>query len=184
MKSALIAITFLVAGGCTNSSSGVLGRTVRLDSLCDDFEDTNWHYNYEGGLWRGGNASGRGEPEMITRVATPTGGKSGSTGALEIRTNQNDPDGQADFTTAEFTQKLGRELTRADQPVFIVRVWLPPFEQWNKGLFGNFGFRQTARLNDNSDYYQSIWLVHDGNKPFFFFPNGTVTDFDEIAGRA
>ena len=172
-----------------NSLPNILGRTVRLDVLCDDFEDKDWHYDYHKhigyrGFWR---TDDRGEPDLLKRVDTPDGGKVWSTGALEMRTNQNDNDrepNQDDLLTVEFKDKLGRELTRADQPVFIVRVWLPPFDQWNIGLT-IFGFRQTARLDDNSDYYQSIWLVHDGRKPLFFlrngiaYPNGTQVAFND-----
>lgn len=194
----LVAIPFLLNAATlplqsraeeANSLSGVLGRTVRLDVLCDDFEDKDWHYDYQKhvcyrGFWR---TDDRGEPDLLKHVDTPIGGKVGSTGALEMRTNQNDNDRdptQDDLLTVEFKDKLGRELTRADQPVFIVRVWLPPFDQWNIGLT-IFGFRQTARLNDNSDYYQSIWLAHNGHKPLFFlrngiaYPNGTQVAFND-----
>lgn len=143
-----------------SSLPNVLGRTVRLDALCDDFEDPNWPY--EGGLWRGGNPSGRGSPELITRVTTPTGGKTGSTGALEIRTNEIDSDDfpdQEDFLTVEYTPKLGRKLTPADQPVFMVRVWSPPFHQW--GDYYRFGFRHEYFLESGSKTYSSIFLEYD-----------------------
>lgn len=146
--------------------SDVLGRTVRLNALCDDFEDKDWHYDYQKhscyrGFWR---TDDRGDPKLLARIATPDGGKSGSTGALEIRTNNSDSNhdpNQEDLLTVEFNQKLGSELTRADQPVFIVRVWLPPFDQWSKGQSLNFGFRQTARPSNGSEYYASIWLYHN-----------------------
>ncbi len=161
----------------------VLGRTVRLDALCDDFEDTNWHYDYQEHtcyrrFWQ---PSGRGEPKLLKRVTTPSGGKQGSTGALEIRTNYNANDrhpDQKDLQTAEFEQKLGRKLTRADQPVFIVHVWVPPFDQWTKGC--DFGFRHASRSNKlitsqnkPGDYYPSIWLRHPPDTdPWFWFRIG------------
>lgn len=144
----------------------ILGRTNRLAPLCDDFEDSNWHIE---GLWRGGNPSGRGTPELITRVTTPLGGKVGSTGALEIRTNSIDSDespDQEDFLTAEYTPRLGRRLTLADQPVFLVRVWLPPFNQW--GAYYRFGFRHEYFLMNGSKTYSSIFLEYKkraGPKP-------------------
>lgn len=151
----------------TTDVPGVLGRTVRLNALCDDFEDTNWYFDYEkhgsnNGFWRG--FSGRGEPELLTRITTPDGGKSGSTGALEIRTNKIDNDSspyQEDFLTADFEQRLGRELTKADQPVFIVHVWLPPFDQW--GNYYSFGFRHEwyPSNSDNDKCYSTIWLRYE-----------------------
>jgi hypothetical protein len=178
------------------SASNVLGRTVRLGDLCDNFEDADWHYDYQKHkcyreFWRSG--ADRGGPKLLKRVTTPDGGKKGSTGALEIRTKYNEKDKnpqQDDLLTAEFTQ-LGRNLTRADQPVFIVRVWLPPFDQWTKGC--SFGFRATARSEalkacegyvPAPDYYPSIWLKYLPSTsdaagrvdphPQFFFRVGTV----------
>lgn len=179
----------------TTNASGVLGRTDRLNELCDDFEDTNWSYNYQNHisnnrLWRSG--SGRGEPELLKRVTTPDGGKNGSTGALEIRTGEidrnddSDPPGdpsQEDFLTVEFKQKVERELTRADQPVFIVHVWLPSFDQW--GDYYSFGFRHECYSNNSPKYYPSIWLRYNApNFPGanFFFRIGTIVTGDIYGG--
>ena len=174
----------------TASVSSVLGRTIRLDALCDDFEDKNWCYDYQKGgdlrgLWRRG--SGRGEPELLTRVPTPDGGRSGSIGALEVRTNKIDGNdaksNQEDFLTVEFKQKLKHSLTRTSQPVFLVRVWLPPFDEW--GNYYWFGFRQEAWLDDKNKYYPSIFLVSDKqtiSKPFFRFRIGTGVASDIYGG--
>jgi len=155
-----------------SNHSGVLGRTVRLGALSDDFEDKDWHYDYNKhtcyrNFWRG---EFRGEPELLARVETPEGGKAGSTGSLEMRTKDDDNDGypdQEDLLTGDFSQKLGRKLTRADQPVFIVRVWLPSFDQWTRGDI--FGFRTAHPSAD--EYYLSIWLRYDqrSRKPFFTY---------------
>jgi len=152
--------------------SGVLGRFRCLDSLCDDFEDENWHYDYSKHtcfrkFWRGNpdvGGSQRGEPELLARVPTPYGGKNGSSGALEIRTNKIDsgkvPD-QEDLLTIEFEEILGYKLSRIHQPVFIVRVWLPPFDEWGDTYY--FGFRLEASSDNNGDYYPSIWLKKEDN---------------------
>lgn len=97
---------------------------------------------------------------------------------MEIRTNYNANDkvpNQKDLLTAEFEEKLGRKLNRADQPVFVVRVWIPPINQWAKDC--DFGFRHAARSkrlitsqNTTGDYYPSIWLTnhpHTGARFFF-----------------
>lgn len=175
----------------TSSVSDVLGRTVRLDALCDDFEDINWSYNpqtevFNKKLWRGG--SGRGVPELLKRITTPDGGKDGSIGALEIRTNEteiykdNYPN-QEDLLTAEYEQILKHKLTRADQPVFIVRVWLPPFDQW--GDQRSFGFRHESFLENGAkdQHYSTIWLVYDRSikpKPFLKYRIGTNELFYEV----
>jgi hypothetical protein len=175
--------------GETTTVSGVLGRNIRLDALCDDFENTKWCFDYQkhesyNGFWRGG--SGRGEPELVTRVTAPDGGRSGSTGALEIRTNKVDSDSvpnQEDFLTVDYKQKLGRELTRADQPVFIVRVWLPTFDQW--GDYYSFGFRHESFPKNSNKYYPTIWLKCDkrsGIRPFFVFRIGTGMANDVYGG--
>ena len=173
------------------SVSHVLGRTKPLYVLWDDFEDPDWSYNpqteeFANKLWRGG--SSRGVPELLERVPTPNGGKKGSTGALEIRTNEieiyrDGHLGQEDLLTAEYEQKLGRKLTRADQPVFIVRVWLPPFDQW--GDYYSFGFRHESFLENGSkdQHYSTIWLTYDRGinpKPFFKYRVGTNELFYEV----
>ena len=163
------------------SVSNVLGRTIRLDVLCDDFEDTNWSYNpqtekFYKKLWRGG--SGRGVPKLLKRITPPYGGKNGSLGALEIATRvetykDNDPE-QDDLLTAEYEQILGRKLTRADQPVFIVHVWLPPLDQWSDVC--NFGFRHESFPKNGNKYYPTIWMYYNKQveqKPFFVFRIGT-----------
>lgn len=165
------------------ATPNVLGRTVRLDAICDNFEDENWHYNYQKHecyrkFWQPGD---RGEPELLTRVDTPNNGKRGSLGALEICTNDNNDDSvpsQEDLKTVEFNSKLGQNLTRAYQPVFVVHVWLPTFDQWPKGYC--FGFRHEARSKDISEYYPSIWMYNPStvsetgsNNPYFVFRIGT-----------
>jgi len=175
----------------TTNASGVLGRTDRLNELCDYFEDTSWSYNpqteeFYKKLWRGG--SGRGIPELLKRVTTPTGGKDGSKYALEICTNETEiyKDKnltQEDLLTAEYEQILKRKLTRADQPVFIVRVWLPPFDQW--GDQRSFGFRHESFLENGvkDQHYSTIWLVYDRSmkpKPFFKYRIGTNELFYEV----
>lgn len=172
-----------------DSDGSVLGRAVRLDILCDDFEDRDWHYNYQDhtcyrGFW---GPADRGEPEFIRRVVTPSGGLKESSGALEIRTDNSGKDnnpGQDDLKTQGFSTRLGRDLARADQPLFVVRVWLPPFSEWPEGKgLGVFGFRQAAQLTENrtSEYYPSIWFCYDkqiGPSPYFFFRLGNGRALD------
>lgn len=159
----------------TTNVSGVLGRTFPLRDLWDDFEETKWCYDC-GGLWRSG--SGDGVPEILKRVPTPVGGKEGSKGSLEIRTNKIDRDqspSMEKLLTAEFKDKLKRKLKRVHKPVFIVRVWLPPFNQW--GDHYTFGFRHESFLENGSkdQNYSSLFLVYNRQykTPFFRYRVGT-----------
>jgi len=167
----------LVCGGCKKeSSSGVLGRTICMKKICDDFEDENWKYDRTNnidsryysanGFWwgpdgkKGSDSSNRGDPAIVERIPTPKGGKIKSTGALKIGTNIPDDDNrptQDDFCTIGYEDILKCKLVRSDQPVFVVRVLLPPFNTW--GEYYSFGFRQSARSdNTPKSYYPSIWL--------------------------
>lgn len=154
--------------------SRVLGRTDRLDNISDDFEDPNWEYDRQNHIssnrfWRGSpglkgsDKSDRGDPEILERVTPPKDGKTGSTGALKIGTNLPDDDNnptQDDLRTLSFEEKLERKLTRIDQPVFIMRIWLPSFDQLEKNH--QFGFRLEAQSNDTpNSYYPSIWLRYN-----------------------
>lgn len=164
-------------GNETSNISDVLGRTIRVDVLCDDFEDP------EQCFWRGG--SGRGKPKFM-HVTTPDGGKIGSAGGLEIYPSYNNSDGnpnQDDLLTPEFAPKLGRKLTRENQPVFIVHVWLPPFDQW--GDYYSFGFRHETFPENGNKYYPTIWLKYDKRakqKSYFVFRIGTGVADDVYGG--
>jgi hypothetical protein len=189
-----------LCSGCA-SVSNFLGRTERVGNLCDDFENPKWKYNHQkhrssNGFWRGSagekgsDISDRGDPAILERVTPPEDGKSGSTGALKIGTNIPDDDNnpkQEDLRTLYFEEKLKRKLTRADQPVFIMRVWLPPFDKW--GEYYSFGFRLEAQSSNTSDsYYPSIWLKYnnrDGPHFFFriFYLDGSKMRYHEEYGR-
>lgn len=182
---AIVAISLITSGLAwaddTKNANSVLGRTVCLNYLGDDFEDMNWSYDYQNHissnrLWRSGSCDG--EPELLARVPTPEKGKNGSTGALEIRTNtieQFDDGtstghfGMEKLLTVEYEQILKRKLTCVDQPVFIIRVWLPPFDQWlrkdpEQDLY-EIGFRHEVFPKKGSKYYPSIFLHHERSLP-------------------
>jgi hypothetical protein len=178
---------------------GVLGRTLRLEPLCDDFEDADWAWDAAANRdthsrWQG---SFRGAPKRLARVAPPTDGVPGSSGALALRTegDQDAHPNQDDLINRDYAGRLGRALTRADQPVFRVRVWLPPFAEWTRGT-SNLGFRHEARSvslvspqNTVGYYYPSIWLrdVPPAQAPAAHGPRwvvriGTGVAADEDAG--
>lgn len=176
--------------GCRTN---VLGRTVRLDVLCGDFESEEWLsscYKDDEDAAEVWHPSPKGGPELLRTVPTPTEGLNGSRKSLEIRTNAIDSDEtpyQEELVSPYFSKIFGRHLTQADQPVFIVRVWLPPFYQW--GDYYAFAFRQAVHNHNrpNPEYYPSIWLRYNNSplRPFqkganFYFRIGTDDTEDQL----
>jgi len=131
----------------------------------DDLEDPSWSYelnlpkassnldNQErqpGGQSANGKwyeSSLRGEPDIIKRVPTPAGGLPGSKGALLMRTLNS---GMPTYHTNKFQQDdlvfnasltTGGYISPSRTPNVVVRVYLPPFEQWEKRTGTSFGMR-------------------------------------------
>ncbi len=197
--SAVVGAMFISCPIAADGSTGPLGRDVRLDVLCDDFEAEDWAFDLAANRdaqnhWTG---SYRGAPRRLERVAPPADGLEGSRGALSLRT-EGDTDAhpnQDDLINRDYTSRLGRPLARADRPVFTVRIWMPPFEQWTPGA-ANVGFRHEARSqqmvgpeNSVGYYYPSIWLRHTpaANEateagPRWYVRIGTGAAPDEDAG--
>lgn len=155
--------------GANGEPEGVLGRTKKVAALSDDFDDTgrSWKPDAEGGVSGPWRASRRGAPTGMKRVEPPEGGPAGSTGALRLQTKKgaDEESIQDDLINPGFASRLGRPLGPPEQPVVIVRVWLPPFPEWTPD-FHNFGFRLGASSetlvgpgNANGSYYPSIWLA-------------------------
>lgn len=181
MQLIYLILLFTLCSGC-DSASGVLGRTKPL--LSDNFENQDWKYDRKthtssNGFWKGSpgekgsDPSDRGAPTILERVSPPRKGrKRGSNGALKIGTDRphDDNDSKQDDLRANFEQTP----KRAEQPVFIARVWLPPFDKWGEQY--SFGFRLEAQSNGIPDsYYPSIWLrynhvIQRRNGSYAFFP--------------
>lgn len=150
------------------------GTGIKITQLSDDFENPNWSFNYasnisSNGMWYG---SLRGAPEVLNRTTPPAGGIPGQTGALQIRSRDNDNDGypqQEDLVTKFHNQLYGRYLQRADQPSFVAHIYMPPYASMQKD-WSTLGFRIEARSNQLNPgyYYPSIWLQYynyGGNYP-------------------
>jgi len=159
----------------------VLGRTKRLDIICENFESNVWskNYNKNNAYWHAtSNPSKRG-PELLELVPPPSGRKPGSSQALKI-SRISDPK-QQELLSPAFAMKLGRNLTRSDQPVFVVRIWLPPFDKWGQAY--GFGFRQQTHASNisnisNNEFSTSIWVKKNQNGINFYFraANGSKDD--------
>lgn len=152
-----------------------------LKGCSDDFEAENWSYrlnlpksSYEqderqrspGGysnnrLWHEG--AKRGTPDVVKRVATPEGGIEGSTGAMMFRTRLSGVPGrisgeqQQDDLLMKFDRKLGRKIPIAWEPSCTVRVFLPPFEEWENRTGPSFGLRADCTGRTPQNEADSFW---------------------------
>lgn len=143
----------------------VPGTGQQLTEVADDFEDEKWSFvlnlpkassnidkvdrqpaGYStNGMWF--ESTFRGTPDFVKRVETPEGGLPGSKGALAMQTLYSGIPGQfsnkfqQDDLIANVSQKLGFMLPATWTPSYTVRVYIPPFEQWEQRVGSSFGFR-------------------------------------------
>lgn len=144
----------------------VPGTGTLLEKAFDDFEDENWSYDYQlpkssheqdnqrryplgiskNGLWK--ESAKRGTPDHVVRVETPPGGLPGSKGAMKLQSLNT---GIPGVTSREPQQddlildmgKLYGTISVSRSPSAVVRVWLPPFEQWEPRSGSHFGVRMS-----------------------------------------
>lgn len=160
------------------ASNSILDGHVPVNELCANFENENWlNENYrsdDDNYWHDPPINYDPKYQKIgiqhkKLVTPPFGGKPDSFGALEIgRINDST---QQEMLSPTFAKK--REiLKRSDMPVFIVRVYLPPFNKY----YG-FGFRQWISIKDVK-YSTSIWVKNNNNGAHFYFRanNGQEND--------
>jgi hypothetical protein len=152
-----------------HEAPGVLGRTSQVEILSADFEiDVEKGESIDAPtLPRAWRASRRGAPTRIERVDPPEGGLPDSDHALLLQTQKREGDDsiQDDLLNPDFRKRLGQPLGRLHRPVVLVRLWVPPFEDWVAEHY-NFGFRLSALSrslegpqNRVGSYYPSIWLA-------------------------
>ncbi len=143
----------------------VPGTGRRVTEVGDDFEDPNWHYipnfpkssrNIDKQLRAPtGTASNnsfyesnyRGAPDVVKRVPTPPGGLPGSTGAMMMSSVNTGIPGmismkqQQDDFMMNVNRRLNGFIPVSWGPNVVVRVYLPPFDQWENRTGSSFGFR-------------------------------------------
>lgn len=143
----------------------VPGTGQQIVEVFDDFEDPNWSFTlnlpkssanidkverhpsgfsanrmYLESLYRG-------TPDFVRRVETPPGGIRGSKGALAMQTLISGIPGQHSYTfqqddlIAGVQQRLGYMLPVSWTPSYVCRVYVPPFEKWERRHGSHFGFR-------------------------------------------
>ncbi len=158
----VVGLVLLLAGPAFGQIVPGTGR--RVPHVGDDFEDVRWSFRTAGrkssqendgrvrfpkgrsrnGRWDEGTK--RGHPDKIERVETPAGGLPGSKGALLLQSMHTGIPGkktnrqqQDDLMARTFQTSV------SNSPNYLVRVYLPPFEEWEKRSGSTFGFRVGAR---------------------------------------
>lgn len=142
----------------------VPGTGQLVESFGDDFEDENWKWIHNwpksteelDGVVRPplgfsanrkwGEGAKRGHPDYIVRVETPEGGLPGSKGALLIRSSMS---GFPSHRTGKSEQddlilKPVGSFPVSMSPNAVVRVYLPPMDQWENRTGSMFAFRGNA----------------------------------------
>lgn len=141
------------------------GTGTLIDEVGDHFEDESWSYvpqlpkgssslnkvdNFPIGYATNGRwqeNTYRGQPDVVQRVATPPGGLANSKGALLLRSMNTGIPGrvshqmQQDDLLCNINTKLNGYVPVDWNPNFVVRVYLPPFEQWENRSGPSFGVR-------------------------------------------
>jgi hypothetical protein len=159
----------------------VPGTGEFLSDCCDDFEDASWSYRYnhpkssseqdekqrgpggmsKNGLWHEGGK--RGTPDVVKRISTPPGGIEGSTGALLFATKNSGIPGtysneqQQDDLLMMFNKRLGRSIPISWQPSCTVRVYLPPWEDWENRTGPSFGMRGDCVGRNPDGSVEAYW---------------------------
>ena len=177
---------WLVVGAilsCTHVTADeilVPGTGVKLSQVGDDFEAEDWGYRFNGlksseeidgntrsptgratnGRWYEGIK--RGHPDVIKRVATPAGGLSGSNGALLLQSLKTGVPGRPSYRMQQedFICNIHYRLKGAipvhQSPSCVVRVYLPPVDQWENRTGPHFAFRaalDTTVTNKNAGIF-------------------------------
>jgi hypothetical protein len=171
----------LVAAPAFAGTPFVPGSGEFLADCSDDFEDPTWIYTLKlpkssseqdessrppGGfsknrLWAEGAL--RGTPDVVKRVSPPADGIEGSTGALLFATKYSGipgrPSGkqQQDDLLMKFDRRLGRAISMQWQPSCTVRVYLPPFDQWEQRSGPSFGMRCDCRGRKPDGSVEAYW---------------------------
>ena len=186
-----MAVSLVAGTAVTVHAQIVPGTGTRV--AYDDFEDASWSYdpqfpksssNLDNQQREPGGSSSnqrwyesslRGEPDIVKRVATPPGGLPGSKGSMLMRTLNS---GVPGYHTYKFQQDdlvmnsmMGGYVPVARTPNVVVRVYLPPFEQWEKRTGSSFGFR--------ADVIGTFHKNDGGGGGWFFrrFPHTSVEPF-------
>ncbi|MGQ0636657.1 MAG: hypothetical protein ACT4QC_18760 [Planctomycetaceae bacterium] len=142
----------------------VPGRGQKLPQVGDDFEEEGWEYissapkasmNLDGqdrlpaGISKNNRiyeSTYRGQPDVVRLIDTPPGGLPNSKKSLYLRSRDTGIPGsvtrkqQQDDLLVNVSSVIG-PVPVSNNPSIVVRVFLPPFEYWEKRTGASFGFR-------------------------------------------
>lgn len=147
----------------------VPGAGRKVANVGDTFESPEWTYEFNGqksshdidgqrrkpygrsknGRWKEG--TGRGQPDVVERVATPEGGLPGSEGALLMTSLDTGVPGRRikevhqDDLHASCSARVGGLIPVSSTPSVVVRVYVPPFEEFEQREGLSFGYRLSLR---------------------------------------
>ena len=202
------------------------GTGTLVDEVGDHFEDENWSYvpelpkgsgslnhvdNFPAGYsvnGRWSESTYRGQPCLVKRVPTPAGGLKDSKGALQLRSLNTGVPGrlsyqmQQDDLLCNINTKLGGYIPVSWNPNFVVRVFLPPWEQWEDRTGPSFGVRADlmgTKIDNNvrfrrfsnpesEQYWPGLFICHqrkqetaDG-KPLAYFIIRAGNQGEDLSG--
>ncbi len=157
----------------------VPGTGEKISKCSDDFEDIKWQYVYnfpkaseendkQARLPNGHSLNykvyeplKRGEPDMVRRVFAPPGGLPHSFGALLIRTVGSGIPGQPSYKMQQddlcmnVAGNMGGPVPVARTPNFVVRVFVPPLDQWEPRSGPSFGVRGSCFARKSTGFMTS-----------------------------
>jgi hypothetical protein len=170
----------------------VPGTGQKLNNVGDDFEAEDWKWIPNGAKAsreqdeqvrsptgyssnkRWFESPKRGMPDHIVRVETPEGGLPGSKGALKIQTLNSGVPGynsmqmEQDDLVMSCSSRIGA-LSAGRNPSCVTRIYLPPFEQWEKRSGTHFGYRIDLKTT-TTEQTKRFWLTKTSRKQEEYWP--------------
>ncbi len=161
----VLVVVFFACGPQIARAQLVPGTGEKLTEIGDDFEDETWSYipnlpkssnnidkqvRYPSGQTNNNRwfeSLLRGQPDVVERVATPAGGLPNSKGSMKLHSLQTGIPGgpsykmQQDDFILNGNSRFGSTIQSSWSPNCVCRVYLPPFEQWEKRTGSTLGFR-------------------------------------------
>jgi hypothetical protein len=165
LRSKLMILGLCLAPYAAYAQVPVPGTGQRITQVGDTFEDPEWTYipnnpkssdendkqkrfptgQSKNGRWFEGIM--RGHPDVVKRVPTPEGGLEGSEGALLMVSRQTGVPGRYSYKMEQddfivnTSSRLRGMIPVSRSPSVVVRVYLPPWEEWEDRRGPSFGFR-------------------------------------------
>jgi hypothetical protein len=160
---AVVPLAFTVFGAGTLQAQLIPGTGQR--AAFDDFEAEDWSFTHnfpkgskeedqqrrfpagesKNSLWYEGPK--RGQPDIVKRVPTPPGGLSGSKHSMLMRTLHTGIPGRPSYHSKQddlifgLNHAIGGFIPTGWSPSTVVRVYFPPFEEWENSTDTTLGLR-------------------------------------------